>query len=84
LQVRYGEDSNNDGSPDQYHNADDVTDWNMVKAVRLWFLVRDECPSGSYQNDNDYEMAGNTFTFNDNFRRHLYTTTVMLRNNEAI
>jgi len=84
LQIQYGEDSDNDGSPDQYHNADDVTDWSSVKAVRLWFLVRDECPSGSYQNDNDYEMAGNTFTFNDNFRRHLYTTTVMLRNNEAI
>jgi len=91
LQIQYGEDSDNDGSPDQYRNANGVTNWSSVKAVRLWFLVRDECPSGSYNNNNTYVMGDfgedNTpkgFTPNDNFRRHLYTTTVMLRNNETI
>ncbi len=84
LQIQYGEDSDNDGSPDQYHNANEVTNWNLVKAVRLWFLVRDECPSGGYQNTNTYDMADNPLTVDDSFRRHLYTTTVMLRNSEAI
>lgn len=91
LQVQYGEDSDNDGSPNQYKNADDVADWAMIKSVRLWLLVRDECPSSGYTNQNTYLMGDfgeeNTtpgFTPNDSFRRHLYTTTVMLRNNEAI
>ncbi len=91
LQVQYGEDSNNNGSPDQYKNADDVTDWTMIKSVRLWLLLRDECPSSGYVNQNTYVMGDfgeennpPGFTPNDNFRRHLYTTTVMLRNNEAI
>lgn len=84
LQVQYGEDSNNDGSPDQYHNANDVTDWRFIKAVRLWLLIRDECPSTGHSNTNTYAMGDSDLVANDNFRRHLYTTTVMLRNNEAI
>lgn len=84
LQVQYGVDSDNDGSPNQYENADTITDWRTVRAVRLWFLIRDECPSTAYQNTNTYVMGDSNLVANDNFRRHLYTTTVMLRNNEVI
>lgn len=84
LQVQYGIDDNDDGSPDQYHNANTVADWSQVKSVRLWLLIRDECQSGGYQNNNTYVMGDSDLPVDDNFRRHLYTTTVMLRNNEGI
>jgi len=84
LQVQYGVDSNNNGSSDQYHNANTVTNWSQVRSVRLWLLIRDECPSAGYQNTNTYIMGDSDLTADDNFRRHLYTSTVMLRNNEAI
>ncbi|NOX26784.1 MAG: prepilin-type N-terminal cleavage/methylation domain-containing protein [Gammaproteobacteria bacterium] len=88
LQLQYGEDVNNDGSPDQYLDADDITNWTAIKAVRLWLLVRDECPSAGYNNTNTYQMGDANgdanFEANDNFRRHLYTSTIMLRNNETI
>ncbi len=83
LQVQYGEDSDGDGTLDQYRNADDVTNWQSIQTIRLWLLVRDECPSPSYTNNNVYVMGDFTFDpsgAEENFRRHLYTSTITLRN----
>jgi len=84
LQMQYGIDTDNNGSPNQYVNASPGMDWSIVKSARLWLLVRDECPSSGYTNTNTYVMGDSDLVANDNFRRHLYTITVMLRNNEAI
>jgi type IV pilus assembly protein PilW len=89
LQVQYGLDSNNDDSVDSYIDAvapnaidtDGDLIWDQVIAVRIWLLVRAECPDYSFTNTTPYEMAGATLpAFNDNYRRKLYTSTVRLRN----
>lgn len=80
LQVQYGVDRNRDGAVDQYLNADNVDDWAQVRAARIWLLVREECPSPGYTNDKTYAIGDISVTPNDNFRRHLYTTTALLRN----
>ena len=85
LQVQYGIDvpPQND-SVDSYVDAvADPTDamWNQVIAVRIWLLVRAECPDYSYTNTTIYHMAGADLDpFNDHYRRNLYTSTVRLRN----
>ncbi|MBL1293326.1 MAG: PilW family protein [Thiotrichales bacterium] len=85
LQVQFGVDSNSDGALDQYQNADTITNWALVRSVRLWLLIRAECPgAGGYLNNNTYTMGDANLTPNDRFRRQLYTSTVMLRNNEVI
>lgn len=76
LQVRYlfGGD---------YVDASAVTaanGWQDVQAVRVWLLVRGECPEQGLTNNTTYVMGDTTLTVNDNYRRQLYVSTVMLRN----
>ena len=58
------------------------TNWRDVTAVRVWLLMRGECPEPGLENTVTFAM-GNTVwpqSVPDNFRRQLYTSTVMLRN----
>jgi type IV pilus assembly protein PilW len=84
LQVQYGIDTTDDGSVDSYVDAAaDPNDamWDQVVAVRIWLLVRAECPDTGYTNSTIYSMAGADLpAFDDSFRRKLYTSTVQLRN----
>ena len=84
LQVQYGIDSPpQDGSVDSYVDAGGPTDamWDQVIAVRIWLLIRAECPDTGYTNTNIYNMAGADLpAFNDNYRRKLYTSTIHMRN----
>jgi hypothetical protein len=67
----------------QYVNADAIADadWRDVAAVRVWLLVRGDCPEPGLGNTNQYVMGDVTITAADDFRRQLYVSTVMLRNN---
>lgn len=83
LELRYGIDSNNDGSVNRYLNADQVTlnaYWPRVASARFWILVRADCPVAGYNNQTTYRMGDITFTPNDGFRRQLYTSTIAIRN----
>lgn len=74
LQVRYL--LNN-----QYVDANTVGDnWREVRAVRVWLLTRGECPEPGLQNNTTYAMGDTSWAVSDNFRRQLFTSTVMLRN----
>jgi type IV pilus assembly protein PilW len=78
LQVRYLW----DGS---YVDAGTVgDDWVNVRAVRLWLLARGECPEQGLNNTIEYPMGDVTWPpAADNFRRQLYVSTIMLRNNRV-
>jgi len=75
LQVRYL--LNN-----TYVDADAVgNNWPDVSAVRVWLLVRGECPEPGLGSTVIYDMGDTSWpTAPDNFRRQLYVSTVMLRN----
>ena len=56
--------------------------WLNVSAVRVWALVRGECPEQGLQDTNTYILGGEAgYTPDDSYRRQLYVSTVMLRNN---
>lgn len=76
LQVRYLLD-------DAYVDASAIAaaDWPAVQAVRVWLLVRGECPEFGLANDATYQMGDTAVPAEPNFRRQLYVSTVMLRNN---
>lgn len=85
FQVRYGQDTNGDGSVDSYVDAPtaaDTTGWGQVIAARIWLLMRAECPDTGYINTNTYTMGNiaGGYTPNDSYRRQLFTSTVSLRN----
>ena len=82
LQVRYGVDTDDDNTVDQFLDADAVADWDNVIAARMWLLTRSECPETGFTNTNTYAMGDVVYDPDpdDGFRRQLYQSTVYLRN----
>ena len=83
FQAQYGLDTNDDGTVDSFVDAPAATDtasWSEVIAVRVWLLMRAECPDPGYTSSNTYNMGNVNYTPNDSYRRQLFTSTVSLRN----
>ena len=85
LQLLYGEDTNADGTPDNYANADAVGNWASIVSVRLSILVRtiDEHGRADVANIDTNTYQVNNIVFNpvdDRRRRRVFTTTTMVRN----
>jgi len=80
LQVQYGIDQDLDGVVDQYFNADAVANWKDVVTVKLWLLVRAECPDNSYTDDKTYIVGDQQYTPGDSYYRQLFNQTITLRN----
>lgn len=76
LQVRY---LLNDEYVDA-QNVDLLDGWPNVQAVRIWLLMRGECPEQGIDNNTTYTMGDTVLAADDNYRRQLYVSTVMLRN----
>ncbi|MAT65871.1 MAG: pilus assembly protein PilW [Gammaproteobacteria bacterium] len=80
LQVRYGEDSDGDGSANYYVNANNVNDMQDVVSIRLAVVARsytDNLTGGTAQK---YTIFGNSNTPGDNRLRQVYTATIGVRN----
>ena len=81
LQVQYGEDMNGDGAIDKFVNADAVTDFTKVYAVRLWVLIKTERDEEGLDTGRTYTIAGTSITTpNDGHRRLLISSVVKMRN----
>jgi type IV pilus assembly protein PilW len=90
LQVRYGVDTDGDGSVDQYFDAgsanlDSTAEWGQVIAARVWVLTRAECPETGFNHSGGaYTMGVFSYTpadtANFGYRRQLFQSTVQLRN----
>ena len=86
LQIRYGVDTDNDESVNQYVDATGVADWDQVIAARIWVLTRAECPETGFTTSQTYTMGDvvydptGTDPAANGFRRQLYQMTIMLRN----
>jgi type IV pilus assembly protein PilW len=81
LQVRFGLFQTDDTvrylSPEQISGADD---WDLIRSVQVWVLMRASTIEGDYVNNNTYTMGAQNITVNDPYRRLLLSTTVQLRN----
>ena len=75
FQVQYG--INN-----QYLDADDIAlaDWPDVVTVRIWLLVRSECAESGYSDKRTIVMGDDDYVVDDSYRRQLYSSVVMIRN----
>jgi type IV pilus assembly protein PilW len=84
MQVQYGLDRNNDGSANQYVDANVVTanQWDDIVSIRIWLLVRSEATDGLYVNTSSYVLPETTVSpaGADGFRRLLMSRTIELRN----
>ena len=75
------------GIVDTFVSADNmtITQWdhgnnNRILAVRIYVLARSILPDSQYTNSNTYNLGDLPVTFNDNYRRLLFNSTVTLYN----
>ncbi|UUO22523.1 prepilin-type cleavage/methylation domain-containing protein [Colwellia sp. M166] len=75
------------GIVDTFVSADNmtITQWdhgndNRILAVRIYVLARSILPDSKYTNSNTYNLGDLPVTFNDNYRRLLFNSTVTLYN----
>jgi type IV pilus assembly protein PilW len=82
MQVRYGVDTNDDGTVDVYQTADAVANWARVVTVRIGLVVRSPDEYGTeVDTKNDYDVNETLFNPVDDRRvRQVFTTTVAIRN----
>jgi type IV pilus assembly protein PilW len=84
MQIRYGEDTNDDGVIDQYLNSDNVTDMQNVVAIRITLLLNTITERHDREPDTEtYALDPESSVYDppdDYFRRAVFTTTVTLRN----
>jgi len=83
MQLLYGIDAASDGAVDQYVTADAVGagNWNQVVTVRVSLVMRSPEEYGAETDDRTYDVNGTIFDpFDDRRERHVFTTTVAVRN----
>jgi type IV pilus assembly protein PilW len=80
LQVQYGEADPDDDDKVRYVDAQTVDNWDSVVTTRIWILVRSECAETGFNDDRTYTMGDQEIVPNDNFRRQLYSSVIMVRN----
>lgn len=90
FQLLYGFDSNGDGEVDNYQSATELGDlsatnianWNRVKTVEAWFVLRSVDQDASRLNSQDkvYAIGANNFTVDGRYMSRLYKITAALRN----
>ena len=93
IRFMYGYDADTDpeaagyGVVDAYISADNMTAqlWDntggtRIIAVKVFVLARNILPDNNYTNDKTYQLGDLPITFNDNYRRMLFSSTVTLYN----
>jgi len=86
MRILYGVDSNADGTADSYMPVENVTSltWDNEKrivALRVFLLVRSSEKDRSYINDTTYQLGDKKIgPLNDNYRRKVVSTTIVLEN----
>jgi len=81
LQVLYGEDTNNDKSPDYYISADAVSNWSQVVSIKVSLLLRSQknnLINGAQK--LSFNGADIVFDKDDRYLRRVFTSTISLRN----
>lgn len=82
FQVEYGVDSDNDGAPNGAFLSVPavVTDWQNVMAARVYVLARNTEMTAGYTDNKTYALGGTTVTPGGQFKRHLYSSVIRVKN----
>jgi type IV pilus assembly protein PilW len=80
FQVRYGVFQTNDTV--RYLRADEMAtaEWDLVRAVQVFVLMRTATPESGYANNTSFAMGGVNYAVNDGYPRLLLASTVQQRN----
>lgn len=84
FHVMFGIDTDTDGVVDTFTST--PSDDQILNAIvaKIYVVARSESEIVGYHNDKTYVVGDITFTPNDNYYRRVFTTTVVMKNTEAV
>ncbi len=81
MRALFGEDTDNDKVANIFNRANAVGTWGNVVSARIGLLVQTTANVDAANDIKVYTVAGTSLgPFNDKRRRHVYTSTVQIRN----
>ncbi|QGX38572.1 PilW family protein [Permianibacter aggregans] len=80
FQLLYGIDNDNDGVPNLYVPADEITTPQQVIAIRIALLIRGEENQSVPKQERSYQVADRVYVFDDKIPRRLFGVTILIRN----
>lgn len=83
MHFSYGIDSDGDGQVDSYSDAPSNAEQADIATVRLWLVARNLTPTPGFNDDRTYDLGGVAYNVPAAFadhKRHVYSTTITLRN----
>lgn len=81
MRVVFGEDTDNDKVANIFNRANAVGTWGNVVSARIGLLVQTTTSVDAADDIKTYTVAGIALgPFNDKRRRHVYTSTIQIRN----
>lgn len=81
MQLLFGEDTDNDLSPNDYIKASSVVNWNQVVAIKIGLMAESKKPFGETTTKTYSILGQDVGSFSDKKARSISTTTIALRNN---
>lgn len=88
IRIEFGVDTGADGVADSYLTSADVTNamWNgnQIVSARIYVLARATLPDASFTNNQTYNLGSDPVPVDDNYRRFLLSTTVIIENNVMV
>jgi type IV pilus assembly protein PilW len=80
MEVTYGRLLSNGSTVFDSADALGVNDWDAVRAVHVWLLLRASRPEAGFVNNSTYVMGDQQIVENDNYRRLQLDAVIALRN----
>jgi type IV pilus assembly protein PilW len=86
MQILYGEDTDANGSADEYRLPANVTDWSRVVSIRVGLLSRTPTESGQDIDGKTYSLLSDAGTMDDynspsdKRQRRIFSSTIQVRN----
>ncbi len=88
VRVEFGVDTDADGVANSYQPSANVTSvmWNgnQIVSARIYVLARATLPDATFNNTQTYNLGSDAVTVDDNYRRFLLSTTVIIENNAMV
>lgn len=88
LRIEFGVDTDADGVANSYQPSANVTSamWNgnQIVSARIYILARAKLPDASFNNTQTYNLGSDAVAVDDNYRRFLLSTTVIIENNVMV
>ena len=85
LQVEYGIDTSEDGTPDTYIPNPTLAEMQNVVTARIFVLARTTAIDTRYDNGKTYSISNSPdFLPNDSFHRRVFSTSVAIQNVRSI